>query len=100
LATEDDGAGEPFQLLVASSGLSAGNLDGEVHEPASETRTNETVAMPFATEAGQFQVRGLPTVMCGPGNVDMAHKPDEFITVEQVEACMHFMRGLAAELSQ
>ncbi len=64
------------------------------------TRSNETVAMPFATEAGQFQVRGLPTVLCGPGNAAKAHQPDEYIEVDQVEACMNFMRGLAAELSR
>lgn len=64
------------------------------------TRTNETVTMPFATEAGQFQVRGLPTVLCGPGDVQKAHQPDEYIAVDQVESCAAFMRGLAAELSQ
>jgi len=64
------------------------------------SRTKTTVAMPFATEAGQFQVRGFPTVLCGPGNVDQAHQPDEFIEIAQVEACMAFMRNLAHELSQ
>jgi len=61
-------------------------------------RTNETVAMPFATEAGQFQVRGIPTVLCGPGCVDQAHQPDEFIAVDQVAACVGFMERLTEEL--
>ena len=64
------------------------------------TQSNTTVAMPFATEAGQFQVRGYPTVLCGPGNVDQAHQPDEFISIEQVVSCMKFMRYLADELSR
>lgn len=62
------------------------------------TQSDATVAMPFATEAGQFQTRGYPTVLCGPGNVDQAHQPDEYISVEQVARCMKFMRDLAAEL--
>jgi len=64
------------------------------------SRTHTTVAMPFATEAGQFQVRGFPTVLCGPGNVDQAHQPNEFIAVDQVSACMSFMSALSAELGQ
>ena len=64
------------------------------------TGSNATVAMPFATEAGQFQVRGYPTVLCGPGNVDQAHQPDEYISTEQVEHCMKFMRNFAQELGR
>jgi acetylornithine deacetylase len=63
------------------------------------SRTAETVAMPFATEAGQFQVRGIPTVLCGPGNVDQAHQPNEFISLDQVAACMAFMQRLSSELA-
>ena len=42
-------------------------------------RANRTHAVSFATEAGQFQAAGLPTVVCGPGSIDQAHKPDEFL---------------------
>jgi acetylornithine deacetylase len=49
----------------------------------------------FATEAGHFQKAGLPTVVCGPGSIDQAHQPDEFITLEQLEAGATFMRRLA-----
>lgn len=64
------------------------------------SQSNSIVAMPFATEAGQFQVRGYPTVLCGPGNVDQAHQPDEYVSLDQVAACMKFMRNLADELSR
>lgn len=63
------------------------------------TRSNRTSAVSFATEAGQFQRAGLPTIVCGPGSIDQAHKPDEFLDMSQVEACIGFMRGLAQELS-
>ncbi len=62
-------------------------------------RANRTHAVSFATEAGQFQAAGLPTVVCGPGSIDQAHKPDEFLEDSQIKACIAFMRRLAAELS-
>jgi acetylornithine deacetylase len=63
------------------------------------SQTKETVAMPFATEAGQFQIRGIPTVLCGPGNVDQAHQPNEFIAIDQIVSCMGFMQRLSSELA-
>ena len=39
------------------------------------TRSNNAIAVSFATEAGHFQGAGLPTIVCGPGSIDMAHKP-------------------------
>ncbi len=62
-------------------------------------RTNEVGTESFATEAGQFQRNGIPTIVCGPGSIRQAHQPDEFITLEQVDAGLAFMQRLAAELS-
>jgi acetylornithine deacetylase len=62
-------------------------------------QSNRTITVPFATEGGQFQLAEIPTVVCGPGSIDQAHQPDEFITVGQIEACIGFMRRLAAELA-
>jgi acetylornithine deacetylase len=62
------------------------------------TRSNRTIAVPFATEAGQFQNAGIPTIVCGPGNVNQAHQPDEFIEIAEVEKCVGFLRGLAESL--
>jgi acetylornithine deacetylase len=63
-------------------------------------RSNTLSAVSFATEAGHFQAAGLPTVVCGPGSIDQAHKPDEFIAISQLSACVDFMRGLADELAR
>lgn len=61
-------------------------------------RTSRTITVPFASEAGQFQLAGLPAVVCGPGSIDQAHQPDEYIEIAQIECCIAFMRRLAAEL--
>jgi acetylornithine deacetylase len=63
------------------------------------TRSNRTIAVPFATEAGQFQNAGIPTIVCGPGNVNQAHQPDEFIEMAEIEKCIGFLRALAGSLS-
>ena len=62
-------------------------------------QSNRTIAVPFASEAGQFQLANVPTVVCGPGSIGEAHQPDEYIEIAQIEACIAFMRRLAAELS-
>lgn len=51
--------------------------------------------VPFGTEAGLFQRAGIPTVLCGPGHIAQAHKPDEWIALEQVARCEQFMQRLA-----
>ena len=64
------------------------------------TRTNRTIAVSFATEAGHFQAAGLPTIVCGPGSIDQAHKPDEFVEEAQLAACLSFLDNLARELAR
>jgi acetylornithine deacetylase len=54
----------------------------------------------YATEAGLFQGAGIPSIICGPGSIGEAHKPNEFITLEQVALCESFMERLLAELSR
>ena len=56
---------------------------------------NETAAVSFGTEAGIFQGAGVPTVVCGPGNILQAHTPNEFIEISQLEKCMAFLDRLA-----
>jgi len=48
----------------------------------------------FAAEAGQFQQAGFSTVICGPGSIDQAHQPNEFVEVAQMQRGATFMRRL------
>lgn len=56
-------------------------------------------AVAYATEAGQFQRAGLPTVICGPGSIRQAHQPDEYIETEQLAAATRFMQALGERLA-
>jgi acetylornithine deacetylase len=60
---------------------------------AGERRTTEVA---FGTEAGIFKSSGIRTVVCGPGSINQAHQPDEYVTLEQLARCEQFMLGLAA----
>lgn len=62
------------------------------------TESNRTAAVSYATEAGLYQGLGIPTVICGPGCIDQAHKPDEFIEISQLDACVRFMERLLDRL--
>jgi acetylornithine deacetylase len=62
-------------------------------------QSSRAITVPFASEAGQFQLANVPAVVCGPGSIGQAHQPDEYIEIAQIEACIAFMRRLAAELS-
>ena len=56
--------------------------------------SNQTHVISFGTEGGIYQEAGIPTVVCGPGNIAQAHKPDEFIALDQIAACERFLRRL------
>lgn len=52
----------------------------------------------YGTEAGLFANAGIPTIVCGPGDIAQAHAPDEFIDLEQIAACEAFVDALVADL--
>ncbi|MGH6933995.1 MAG: acetylornithine deacetylase [Dongiaceae bacterium] len=58
------------------------------------TGANSAGAVSFGTEASLFQELGIPAVVCGPGSIEQAHQPDEFIALEQIGACEAFLRRL------
>jgi acetylornithine deacetylase len=55
-----------------------------------------TTLVAFGTEAGLFHRAGISTVVCGPGFVDQAHQPDEFVSLEQLARCESYLQALCA----
>ncbi len=63
------------------------------------TGANGTMKVAFGTEGGLFDQRlGVPTVICGPGSMAQGHKPDEWVSVEQVERCRGMLAALVERL--
>ncbi len=61
------------------------------------TGANGTMKVAFGTEGGLFDARlGIPTVICGPGSMSQGHKPDEYVSVEQMERCEAMLAALVA----
>jgi len=58
-------------------------------------RLNSSGRVSYGTEAGHFQEAGVPGVIFGPGSIEQAHLPDEYISVEQMNLCSNFMTQLA-----
>ena len=56
------------------------------------TGANKIEAVAYGTEAGHFQNYGIPAVICGPGSIDQAHRPDEYCALSELEACEAFLR--------
>ncbi len=71
-------------------------LDGPAAKLAmSITGANAPITVAFGTEAGQFQQAGISTVICGPGDIAVAHKTDEYTTREQLAQCDRFIGKVA-----
>lgn len=87
--------------------LSIGDVDGlEPMEDSAAVRLaqeltggNSVELVPFGTEAGLFQELGISTVVCGPGSIAQAHKPDEFVEIAQLDACLDMLMRLSPKLT-
>lgn len=63
------------------------------------TGANTAGLVPFGTEAGIFQTFGMDVVVCGPGSIEQAHKPDEFIAIDQLAACLEMLEKLVKRVA-
>ncbi len=82
----------------STPGLGMDEMDAAVRLVCALSGSNQTSKVAFTTEAGLFQQAGIPAVVCGPGNITQAHRPDEFVTLEQVAKCEDFLRRLLAHM--
>lgn len=63
------------------------------------TGANRPTKINFGTEGGLFSSElGIPTVVCGPGSIDRAHKADEFVTTDELGACDKFLERVVETL--
>lgn len=78
----------PALSLPQDSGLATllGDLTGEA----------PLAAVSYGTEAGLYQAAGLDAIICGPGDIGRAHKPDEYILASELTACQRMIEALAA----
>ncbi|WP_277182638.1 acetylornithine deacetylase [Caballeronia sp. BR00000012568055] len=88
-----------FQSLSAYPGLATSPDSDAARLLALLAGSNAFGTVAFGTEGGLFEQAGIPTVVCGPGSMDQGHKPDEYVSVEQLQACDAMLARLADYLS-
>jgi acetylornithine deacetylase len=86
--------GITWQDLSSFPGLATDDAAPVVTLAKAAAGRNASGKVAFGTEAGLFSAAGIPTVICGPGSIDQAHKPDEFVAAEQIASCERFVRRM------
>ncbi|EJL05111.1 MULTISPECIES: acetylornithine deacetylase [Pseudomonas] len=89
-----------FEPLSAYPGLATSPDSGAAQLIARLCGSDAFGTVAFGTEGGLFHQAGVPTVVCGPGSMDQGHKPDEYVSVEQMAACDRLMDRLASYLCE
>lgn len=87
-------AGFHWEEIAAFPGLNTPDDDAIVTLAKGLAGSNHAGKVSYGTEAGLFQGAGIPTIICGPGHIDQAHKPDEFLAISELAACESFLRRL------
>jgi acetylornithine deacetylase len=87
-----------FSELSAYPGLATDAQSQAARLIAEFCGSSAFTTVAFGTEGGLFDAVGIPTVVCGPGSMDQGHKPDEFVSVEQLQACDSMLERLTLSL--
>ncbi|MEM7671511.1 MAG: acetylornithine deacetylase [Pseudomonadota bacterium] len=97
--TGDPDASLSTEMTNSYPGLDTPRTAEAVTFVKSLTGANGTIKVAFGTEGGLFDSRlGIPTVVCGPGSMAQGHKPDEFVSLEQLDRCDAMLDGLLERL--
>ena len=92
MKTVNAASGIRFELMAHVAGLDSAPDAGVVQLAKRLAGRNDHTKVSFGTEAGLFSTfAGIPSVICGPGSIDQAHKPDEFVEAAQLQACEEFI---------
>ncbi len=91
-------AGIDTEVIGEVGALEPRSTNGARDLVAGVLGANGTELVSFGTEAGLFQEIGLDAVVCGPGSIEQAHKPDEFIAVSELERALSLLHGIAANV--
>lgn len=90
-------------IVTETIGEVAGLIPADENEAKSIamelTGANGAEVVPFGTEAGIFQALGISAVVCGPGSIEQAHKPDEFLALDQLGECLTMLERLADRIA-
>jgi acetylornithine deacetylase len=84
-------AGIDLACVSETAGLAAAESDAIVQWALSLSQATSVGKVCYGTEAGLFQKMGVPSVICGPGDIEQAHRPNEFVSLDQLARCEAFI---------
>jgi acetylornithine deacetylase len=90
----DPESGIDMEWSSQTIGLAATESDAIVRWAMQLSNNNTAGKVSYGTEAGLFQQLGVPTVICGPGDIAEAHRPNEFVSLDQLAQCEAFMNRI------
>ncbi len=90
----DPQAGIDLTWVSQTVGLAAAETDALVRWAMRLSGNHSVGKVSYGTEAGLFQQMGVPAVICGPGDIAQAHRPNEFVALDQLARCEAFMNGI------
>jgi acetylornithine deacetylase len=90
----DAQSGIDLQWVSQTVGLAASETDAIVQWAMQLAKSPSVGKVSYGTEAGLFQKMGVPTVICGPGDIAEAHRPNEFVALDQLAQCEKFMQRI------
>lgn len=90
----DENSGIDLQWMSQTVGLAASESDAIVQWAMQLAKKPTVGKVSYGTEAGLFQQMGVPSVICGPGDIAEAHRPNEFVALEQLAQCEQFMERI------
>lgn len=83
-----------FDQVSDALGFTAREDAAITHLLRTITGVKERLKVSYATEAGAFQDMGIPTIICGPGDIAQAHRPNEFVTLDELTICEHVLKNV------
>ena len=89
-----------FETLANAAPLATSDEAPIAYLGKALARNNLLGRVSFATDAGWLHQAGIPCVVVGPGDIDVAHKPNEFIEISQLEECLGFLDRLRERMTQ
>lgn len=97
MRAENSAADVKLDRLGGAPGLNISEEEPIVQFVRKLTECQEIVKVAYGTEAGLFQKAEIPTIICGPGSIEQAHRANEYVAIEQLEKCEKFLKEIVCQ---
>lgn len=94
MKSEQTAADVTLDTIAKAPGLDTNPSEALVRAAQLVCRNNKLLKVAYATEAGLFQQARIPTIVCGPGSIEQAHRANEYVDIKQLDQCEQFLLAM------